>query len=376
MGETIDFPAGGSTGAGAGAGAAARAAGAAGTATAACSEPPFEGLAEIRTERPPAFSSSSPMPVLWTRLMRRSSSWSWKPATTWSAFSAGGVSAPAAAALGGLGALRPARARFSRSAPRGMRPQAFAQPAQGEPIAVRSEPRHARHHHAGHQRAVAERFPCVRVRHVHLDRREARAHDRVADRDARMREAARVEDHTVTAAASLVQGVDENALVRALERLDLATELTRKCNEARVHIFQRHAAVDFRLACSERLEVGSVQDEDAEHRGRLQARDVLAPAKASAARTSRDSTARGTLASPMRVVNTQRTAPLARFLSCCMALSRRSTETRGIRAGSPRWSSAASSRTCDSGARPATRTESQAAARMPIATASPWSSRR
>src|SRR5262249_16725840 len=181
---------------------------------------------------------------------------------------------------------------------------------------------------------------------------------------------------TVTAAAGLVQRVDEYALVRALQRLDLATELAGERVEARVHLFQRHATVDFRLARTERLEVGSVQDEDTEHRVRLQARDVRAPPAASAARTSRDSTARGTLASPIRGVNTQRASPRARFLSCRIASSSRASGTSGMRTGSRSWSSAASSRTCDSGARPATRTESHAATRMPSATASPWSSRR
>ena len=39
-----------------------------------------------------------------------------------------------------------------------------------------------------------------------------------------MREAARVENHTVTAAAGLVQHVDEHPFVRTLERLDFAAE--------------------------------------------------------------------------------------------------------------------------------------------------------
>src|SRR5215831_1854555 len=320
MGDTTAFwfaaGAAGSLAGGAGAGAAA-AGRAAGTAfavpTTIAPGPPLPGLAEMRTERPPEFSSSSPMPVRCTSRIRRLSSWSWKPATASFAGAAFAASLPGAGASG-FAALR-VRARFLRSAPRGMRPQPFDQATQGQPVARRTESRHGRRHHAGDQRVVAERFPRVRVRHMHLDRREARTRDRIADRDARVREAARVEDHTVTAAASLVQRVDENALVRALERLDLATELTGECDEARVHLFQRHAAVDFRLACSERLEVGSVQDEDAEHRGRLQARAVLAPATTRAARTSRDSTPRGTLASPIRGVNTQRTSPRTRFLS-------------------------------------------------------------
>ena len=109
---------------------------------------------------------------------------------------------------------------------------------------------------------MAERFPRGRMGHVHLDRGQSRASDRVAQRDARVREAARVEHHTVTAAAGLVQRVDENAFVSALEGLDLATELVRERLQPGIHLVQRHAAVDFRLARAERLEVGSVQDED------------------------------------------------------------------------------------------------------------------
>src|SRR5262249_33603429 len=151
--------------------------------------------------------------------------------------------------------------------------------------------------------------------------------------------------------------VDENALVRALERLDVAAELARERGQPGVHLVQRHAAVDVRLARAEGLEVGSVQDQDPGHRDRLQPRAVRAPETASAARTSRDSTARGTLASPIRGVNTQRTSPCARFLSRRIAASRRAIGMPGMRTGSPRWSRAASRRTCDSGASPATRTE-------------------
>src|SRR6185369_10919706 len=199
MGETIAFwllagaagsgaPVGGPTAAGAADGRPMAGAGPRTNAPA----PPSEGVAEMRTERPPELSSSSPMPVRWTSRMSRLSSWNWKPATASFVGAAGLASGPAAGAPAFRAGVA-ARARFLRSVPRGMSPQALDQPAEGQPVALRAEPRHARHHHARHQRVMTERFPCARVRHVHLDRREACARDRIANRDARVREAARVE---------------------------------------------------------------------------------------------------------------------------------------------------------------------------------------
>src|SRR5439155_10979288 len=222
------------------------------------------------------------------------------------------------------------RAALRRSVVRAMGLEVRDHAAQRQAVALDPEARDRADGDAGDERAVPERFTRLGIRHMHLDRGKTGARDRIAYRDTRVRQAARVEDHTVTAAAGLVQRVDENSLVRALERLDLAAEFVRERAEARVHLVQRHATVELRLPRAERLKVGSVQDEDAKHRGHLQAPAVRAPECTSAARTSRVSTARGTLASPIRGVNTQRTVPAARFLSWRIAASRRGTLTAGM----------------------------------------------
>jgi hypothetical protein len=108
MGESTGFRfETGSAGAGAagtGAGAAERAAEA--TATP-CPAPPSDGVAEMRTERPPEFSSSSPRRVRCTSRIRRLSSSIWKPATAafW-----GAPSRPADGAAPPPGALASAAA--------------------------------------------------------------------------------------------------------------------------------------------------------------------------------------------------------------------------------------------------------------------------
>ena len=70
---------------------------------------------------------------------------------------------------------------------------------------------------------VAERLARRRVRQVDLDERPRDAEQRVAQRDARVGQAAGVDDRDVEVA--LVEPVDERALVVRLEEVDLEAEL-------------------------------------------------------------------------------------------------------------------------------------------------------
>src|SRR5262245_52081359 len=229
MGETIAFrlPAAAAAGAESAVGAGAAAAGAAcpgGGAGAweGASQAPPVALAEMRTERPAEVSSSSPMPVRCTSRISRFSSRSSNPATDAPPLAVGPgpgptlrAGAPRAGAplVGsprvGVPVARRGPPRFGRStgrsAARAMRLQSCHEAAQGEQVTLRPEPGHRTHGDTRDQGRVTERFTSGRVRHVHLDRGEARARDRVAERDARVREAARVDDHTVTSFAGLVE---------------------------------------------------------------------------------------------------------------------------------------------------------------------------
>src|SRR5439155_12451474 len=118
----------------------------------------------------------------------------------------------------------------------------------------------------------------------------------------------------------------------ALLTLDLDAEFAGQSPETPVDFREGVVPVGLGLACAERVEVGTMQYQDV-HRPQ-----TLAPTSSRAARTSRRSIGRGTLAWPIRGVNTQRTWR-ARFLSSRIAASSRATRVAGMRRGRPSRSS-------------------------------------
>src|SRR5262245_3562797 len=111
-------------------------AGAAGVAT----HVPPPAFAAMRTERPPAFNSNSPMPVFWTRRIRCRNSARSNPAAAFVrfAFAGAGFTADLAADLSA------ARGVFFASRARAMRLQSSEQATQGQQITVRAETGHGR----------------------------------------------------------------------------------------------------------------------------------------------------------------------------------------------------------------------------------------
>src|SRR5205823_13319734 len=126
-------------------------------------------VAEMRTERPFEQSSNSPMPVRWTRRIRRRSSSSSNPATA-----TPGVGAPpgvAGFATRGDLAGAPAaagRAALRRSVVRAMGLEVRDHAAQRQTVALDPEARDRADGDAGDERAVPERFTRLGIRHMHL----------------------------------------------------------------------------------------------------------------------------------------------------------------------------------------------------------------
>ena len=120
-----------------------------------------DAVAEIRTERPPAGSSSSPMPVSWTRLISCCSSRNSKPAAT-----------AAAGLRAGPFAVRSSLATALRDTLRALGTGEIRdQAAQREQVALDAKTLNRADGGAGDQGRVTERFPRMWIGHVHLDRR-------------------------------------------------------------------------------------------------------------------------------------------------------------------------------------------------------------
>lgn len=109
---------------------------------------------------------------------------------------------------------------------------------------------------------LAEVFTGLDGADVDLHSRDGDGFERVQDRHARVRVSRRVDDDAVDLAVSLLDFVDDAALVVGLEDLDLVKALCGAClladlDQAVVVV----AAVDAWLANAEHVEVGAVDDE-------------------------------------------------------------------------------------------------------------------
>ena len=92
-----------------------------------------------------------------------------------------------------------------------------------------------------------------RIREVDLDERPVDREQRVAQGDARVGQAARVDDRDVEVAA--MQPVDQGALVVRLEEVDGEPELGGAGRQPGVDLVERLVAVDLRLARADEVEV-------------------------------------------------------------------------------------------------------------------------
>jgi len=80
-----------------------------------------------------------------------------------------------------------------------------------------------------------------------------------------MRKRARVDDHAIGFPAVIVQAIDQPAFMIRLKenRLEVA-ELGKSGNRV-IQLFERHAAINFRLALAEEIQIWAVSNEDFFH---------------------------------------------------------------------------------------------------------------
>ena len=96
---------------------------------------------------------------------------------------------------------------------------------QGELVPLHAEPGDHADRRGGEHGVPALRLARVHVRDVHLDERDRDADERIAQREARVRVRAGIDDRRVHPAAHRVHGVHELALAVALHALDLGAVL-------------------------------------------------------------------------------------------------------------------------------------------------------
>ncbi len=106
----------------------------------------------------------------------------------------------------------------------------------------------------------AKRFAGVRVGQVHFNERHTGAQQRVAQRDAGVREGARVDDHERHAVgAGPMDAIDELVFGVTLERDQLVPELAGDRRRALRNGLERVGAVDGWFPSAEQIEVRAVQ---------------------------------------------------------------------------------------------------------------------
>src|SRR5438874_12494192 len=192
-------------------------------------------------------------------------------------------------------------------------------------VALEAEARdHALRGRRGHH-PVAFRLAGEDIRDMDLDDRLARAAQRIGERQAVVREGARVDDDRVTCRAFLFDPVDQLTLVVGLHAGEFESELAGAFVEKLFQVGKGLSAVDLRLATTERPKIWSVKNEHP-HRPRTSLKAV---------HTMASSTSQPYSARPTSRRSTQRGLPARAFLSCCIALRRSSGLTLGLRASKP-----------------------------------------
>ena len=107
---------------------------------------------------------------------------------------------------------------------------------------------------------VSERFSLVDVRDVNLNHRQLDRFDGVAERDARVRIGARIEDNPGTGGSGLVNGVDKGAFRVALEGHHVDPKFRRPPLDLLHDFIQRCCAVHFRLPRAKQIQVRPVEE--------------------------------------------------------------------------------------------------------------------
>jgi hypothetical protein len=109
---------------------------------------------------------------------------------------------------------------------------------------------------------MPERLAFVHVGNMDFDDRPLKGVQRIEDGDRRMGEGGGIDDNAGCALAGGVNPLDDLVFAIALMKLNRKPEAAANAAAVRLHIGQRLAAVDLRLALAEQIEIGTVQDND------------------------------------------------------------------------------------------------------------------
>src|SRR5688572_657715 len=120
--------------------------------------------------------------------------------------------------------------------------------AHRELVARLPEPRDVAQRDVAQIRVATERLPGLRIREMHLDERHAYREQRIAQRDARVREGPRVQDDDVDPVARrALNGFDQRGFGVTLQGREVMTQLPGESGELALDRGQRIGPVDIRF---------------------------------------------------------------------------------------------------------------------------------
>ena len=129
-------------------------------------------------------------------------------------------------------------------------------------ITVRTQPRHHADREVGKTGVVAEGFARVNVGKVDFDERDGRGCQRIAQGNAGMGVARRVDDDEIDVIArSLVHAIDQATFVVVLKSFDLRASSLPAGSERAVDVVERGKTVMLGLTATQQIEVGAMQDQ-------------------------------------------------------------------------------------------------------------------
>jgi len=110
---------------------------------------------------------------------------------------------------------------------------------------------------------MTETLPGGCVGNVDLRKREANAHESIAESHARVGQSCGVDHEAVYPLRGLLQEIEKGSLGVGLKDFDFHAQLGSQGIHGTVDIIQRVGSVDLRLATPEQAEVGTVDECDA-----------------------------------------------------------------------------------------------------------------
>ena len=112
---------------------------------------------------------------------------------------------------------------------------------------------------------VAKRLALMDVRQMNFDRGQPDCRDGIAYRDACMRIRGRIDDNTVVSGCTFLNPVHEFTFHIRLPDIDFHGEVVGQLGQGRIEAVQGLGPIDRLLSGSQQIQIGSVQDEYAEH---------------------------------------------------------------------------------------------------------------